>query len=239
MIETQPFDLSLLDRDTTRKLKRKKYFTYLALPIATILMVAIYIMLPWITSGKTIDDYSAKRFDTDSTLQKISRLTPIEKSSYYYNQGTMKSADKAYETAISDFEKALGYLGDTSNPLFCRITINLVLSYERWADQLVQQQKQPTAIERYVKALSYIKDHQECFKDRQDQARIEAKLKAVKDAEVSKSDQNKDEQDKKEPSSDDKEQIEKREQEAQKQRSDDRRSSESTNSDDIPDYKQW
>lgn len=234
-----PFDLSLLDRDANRKHRRKKYFTYFIGPMILTVLVALYAILPWIASNNVTGAYKNKKFETDNVIHTLSGLTSIEKSAFYYNSGTMMSARKDYERAISDFEKALGYLDDTTHPLFCKITINLVLSYEKWADELVYQQKQPIAIERYIKALSYINDRLNCFEDRKDQERIEAKLKAVRDAEVGRDDQNSDRQKEQTPSKSDKEQIEKREQEAQRQRSNDKRSNEDTDSDYSADYKQW
>jgi hypothetical protein len=122
----------------------------------------------------------------------------------------------------------------------CKIAVNLVLTLEKWADDLVANKRQPEAIDRYVKALSFIADRSDCFEGTQAEERIAAKLKAVRDAEVPPDKNDDTKQDDKQPDKSQQEKLKEKELQAQQERKDRENSAtEHPNNDNKIDYKQW
>lgn len=218
----------------------KTIFKMSAFPMLVIMLIGVYLIIPYLSTQNAIKNYQNNKYELALDNLKYSSISLFDTMVNLYNSATIKSQLKDYPDAQDDFEGALGY-GNVDDPalqeITCKIVYNFVLTLERWADQEVSNKRQPEGIILYTKALKINEEWASCFKDSTVKDRISEKLKVVKEAEVSPTDDSK-KDDEKEESTQQKE-LREVEEQAQRVRNEDNASNRKTEIDNNIDFKQW
>ena len=147
------YDLSKLTPDKTRLEKRKKLLKRTLVPSAVVLLIGLFLVAPNVITGGAIKSYYGANYDAAlRSLKLLSFPNMIESYKYHLNAGDVYYGKKDYKNAEERFRAARDL---TPKQYYCQITINLALTIEAQADELVSAKQYDQAIVRYdeIKAI--------------------------------------------------------------------------------------
>lgn len=181
MKAARPFDISLTDREATRKAKRKKLCKIASIPSAAIAVLAVWLALPFFITAIASSYYQSGAYETGKQWLNLLTVNDMfERYKLPYNQALTQTQAKQYDKIDDLYTTAIALAPKDKK---CDVYVDYVLSIERRADSLVQENKIPSGIVEYTKAITLLTEQKTCFGSASaTEQRIRQKLQSANEA---------------------------------------------------------
>lgn len=159
----RPLDLGKLDFEGNRKRRRKKLLIRLSPILAGLVMIIVWLLLPFIATEQAILASKAANYSAASNwLDALGTNNLFETYKRPFNQGIVATNQKKFDIAADHLKQSISL---APNEIKCSIRIQLVLSNELAGDDALTRKDRQAAIQYYTRALSDITTHKDCFQD--------------------------------------------------------------------------
>lgn len=157
---SQPFDMSKLDYEAIRRYKRRKLLVRSLAPVLTVLLIALWFVLPTTLTHQAIIAYKGQGYSAARRWVIPLTWTSPEPFVIAYNSGTFDARIGNHERAEDELTRAVAAAPNQTKR--CMAAQNLAASLQAHAESLRDTPKEADAYA--TKAATVKKENPTCFK---------------------------------------------------------------------------